>query len=87
VIADPQRPPCSLRRVLDKPSVILVGDSTRSPVVRAHVEQLFGRAPLCDLDPDLVVASGAAVQADVLASGRKDGVLAVTVREGSIGSA
>jgi len=52
--------------------VILVGGSTRSPVVRDYVAQLFDRAPLCDLDPEQVVALGAAVQADVLASGRQD---------------
>ncbi|MGE0546775.1 MAG: Fe-S protein assembly chaperone HscA [Kofleriaceae bacterium] len=52
--------------------VILVGGSTRSPVVRDYVAELFGRAPLADLDPEQVVALGAAVQADVLASGRQD---------------
>ena len=52
--------------------VILVGGSTRSPIVRAYVAELFGRAPLCDLDPEQVVALGAAVQADVLAGGRTD---------------
>ena len=52
--------------------VILVGGSTRSPVVREFVAKTFGREPLCDLDPDQVVALGAAVQADVLAGGQQD---------------
>jgi len=49
--------------------VILVGGSTRSPVVREFVAELFGRQPLSDLDPEQVVALGAAVQADMLAGG------------------
>ena len=52
--------------------VILVGGSTRSPIVRDFVQGLFGKKPLSDLDPEQVVALGAAVQADVLAGGRKD---------------
>ncbi|HSK03591.1 MAG TPA: Fe-S protein assembly chaperone HscA [Kofleriaceae bacterium] len=55
--------------------VILVGGSTRSPVVREYVEAVFGQPPLCDLDPDQVVALGAAVQADVLAGGTQQAVL------------
>jgi molecular chaperone HscA len=55
--------------------VILVGGSTRSPVVRSYVEDVFGRAPRCDLDPEQVVALGAAAQADVLAGGRQQAVL------------
>ena len=58
------------REALD--GVILVGGSTRSPVVRDYVAQLFATQPLSDLDPEQVVALGAAVQADVLAGGRQD---------------
>ncbi len=52
--------------------VILVGGSTRSPVIHDFVAELFGKAPLCDLDPEQVVALGASVQADVLAGGQHD---------------
>ena len=55
--------------------VILVGGSTRSPIVREFVAELFGKQPLADLDPDQVVALGAAVQADVLAGGEQQVVL------------
>lgn len=47
--------------------VILVGGSTRVPRVRAYVQDLFGHAPLCSVDPELVVAYGAALQAEQLA--------------------
>jgi molecular chaperone HscA len=53
----------------DLDGVILVGGATRVPAVRAYVAKLFGRAPLCDLDPDQVVALGAAVQAELLSGG------------------
>src|SRR5437660_3315242 len=46
--------------------VILVGGSTRVPLVRTVVRKLFGMEPLADIDPDEVVALGAAVQADLL---------------------
>jgi molecular chaperone DnaK (HSP70) len=47
--------------------IVLVGGSTRMPLVRRRVEEFFGRAPYTALDPDQVVAIGAAVQAAVLA--------------------
>jgi molecular chaperone HscA len=56
--------------------VILVGGATRMPIVRRLVASIFGREPLADIDPDEVVALGAAVQADLLAgNARKDVVL------------
>ena len=48
---------------------VLVGGSTRIPLVRRTVGEYFGRAPHCELNPDGVVALGAAVQADILDSG------------------
>jgi molecular chaperone HscA len=55
----------------DIDEVVLVGGSTRVPLVRRFVQELFGRPPHCDLDPDKVVALGAAIQADIL-SGKSD---------------
>ncbi len=56
-------------------AVVLVGGSTRMPLVRRRVAELFGREPLCSLDPDHVVALGAAVQAGVLMGSRGDMLL------------
>lgn len=53
--------------------VVLVGGATRMPHVRAAVEGYFGKPPLVDLDPDRVVALGAAMQADALAGNRVAG--------------
>ncbi len=49
--------------------VVLVGGSTRVPLVRSRVAELFGQQPLADIDPDEVVALGAALQAEALTVG------------------
>jgi molecular chaperone HscA len=85
-------PPC--RRALrdaglapgDLGGVILVGGATRTPAVRAYVRELFGQEPLADIDPDQVVALGAAVQADLLAgAGPRADVLLLDVIPLSLG--
>ena len=59
----------------DIEEVVLVGGSTRMPLVRRRVGEFFGRTPLTDIDPDEVVALGAAVQADTLSGRRRDMLL------------
>ncbi len=53
--------------------VVLVGGATRMPIARQAVQDFFGRAPLADIDPDQVVAIGAALQANMLAGNSSDG--------------
>jgi Fe-S protein assembly chaperone HscA len=59
----------------DIDEVVLVGGSTRSPLVRRRVGEMFGREPRCSLDPEQVVALGAAVQAGVLMGSQSEVLL------------
>jgi molecular chaperone DnaK len=70
------------REAIDE--VVLVGGATRTPAVRRRVEEFFGRPPHAELNPDEVVALGAAVQAHVLSGGTRD-VLLMDVTPLSLG--
>ncbi|HUS47437.1 MAG TPA: Fe-S protein assembly chaperone HscA [Phycisphaerae bacterium] len=59
----------------DIDEVVLVGGSTRIPLVRRRVAELFGRVPYTALNPEEVVAMGAAVQAGILAGQKRDMLL------------
>jgi molecular chaperone HscA len=66
--------------------VILVGGATRVPLIQQHVEDFFGKPPLCRLDPDRVVAMGAAIQASILSGHqRREDVLLLDVTPLSLG--
>jgi molecular chaperone HscA len=64
--------------VAEVKGVVLVGGSTRMPLVRRKVAELFGREPLSDINPDEVVAVGAALQAEALTAGSDTLLLDVT---------
>ena len=59
----------------DVDEIVLVGGSTRIPLVQQRVQTLFGKMPHCELNPEEVVALGAAVQADILSGGIQDMLL------------
>ncbi len=70
----------------DLDGIILVGGATRVPAVRRYILEILKKEPLADIDPDQVVALGAAVQADLLAGeGRSDEVLLLDVIPLSLG--
>ena len=66
-------------------AVILVGGSTRTPAVAQSVADYFQQQPLCDINPDQVVALGAAITADQLIGNRPDGALLLDVTPLSLG--
>ncbi|MBF0419275.1 MAG: Fe-S protein assembly chaperone HscA [Magnetococcales bacterium] len=69
----------------DLQGVVLVGGSTRVPMVRQFVKDVFGREPLSDLDPDQVVALGAAIQAEQLSGNATGDMLLLDVTPLSLG--
>jgi molecular chaperone HscA len=59
-------------KVQDIDDIILVGGSTRNPLIKARLHEFFGKTPNDNINPDEAVALGAAIQADILAGNRKD---------------
>lgn len=66
-------------------AVVLVGGSTRSPAIQDSVATFFEQTPLCSLDPDQVVAIGAAISADQLVGNQTNGALLLDVTPLSLG--
>ena len=72
--------------ITDIDNIVMVGGSTRMPLVREAVAEFFGKAPLTDIDPDKVVAIGAGIQADVLIGNKSaDSFLLLDVNPLSLG--
>ena len=69
----------------DVDEVVCVGGSTRTPAVRARLAEAFGKPPHTSLDPDQVVAMGAAIQAAVVAGDSQDGAVLLDITPLSIG--
>ncbi len=69
----------------DIDGIVMVGGPTRMQIVRNLVSEFFGQAPLTDIDPDKVVAIGAALQADMLAGNKNNDVLLLDVTPLSLG--
>ncbi|MDD5374938.1 Fe-S protein assembly chaperone HscA [Acidithiobacillus sp.] len=72
-------------KLTDIDGVVLVGGATRVPAVRTMVEAFFQQKPLTDIDPDQVVALGAAIQADALVGNQREDLLLMDVLPLSLG--